>query len=87
MHIKHTAFKTNAIKINIKVTLKIRATPAMSSYRHKSGAQKRQETRQREREVKKDSRTLFEVGAFRREKDKETSIEPEESSVQSVSTE
>ena len=54
----------------------------MSSYRHKSGAQKRQGKKQWEQEVKRDSRTLFEVGAFRRERDQETSIESEESSVQ-----
>ena len=87
LQIKCTAFKRNAIKIVIKLAVKIQATPAMSSYRHKSGAQKRQGKKERELEVKRDSRTLFEVGAFRRERDQETSIESEESSVQSVSTE
>ena len=34
----------------------------MSSYKHKSGAQKRSEKGQRDKETKKNSRTLFQVG-------------------------
>ena len=50
----------------------------MSTYRHKSGAQKRQEQKQREKEIKKlkkGSLTLFDVGAYRRVCDEEASIE------------
>ena len=41
----------------------------MSSYRHKSGAQKRQEKKIREKEAKKASHILFEVGAYKRDKE------------------
>jgi len=60
----------------------------MSSYRHKSGAQKRQEKKIREKEAKKSSRTLFEVGAYKRDKEGDSTLnKPGESSVQSIAEE
>jgi len=60
----------------------------MSSYRHKSGAQKRQEKKTQENEAKKASRTLFEVGAYKRDKEGDSALnKPGESSVQSIAEE
>ena len=60
----------------------------MSSYRHKSGAQKRQEKKIREKEAKKASRTLFEVGAYKRDKEGDSTLnKPGESTVQSIAEE
>ena len=60
----------------------------MSSYRHKSGAQKRQEKKIQEKEAKKASRTLFEVGAYKRDKEGDSTLnKPGESSVQSIAEE
>ena len=46
----------------------------MSSYRHKFGAQKRQGKKIREKEAKKASRTLFEVGAYKGDKEGDSTL-------------
>ena len=60
----------------------------MSFYRHKSGAQKRQEKKIREKEAKKASRTLFEVGAYKRDNEGDSTLNKTGvSSVQSIAEE
>ena len=46
----------------------------MSSYKHKSGAQKRQERQQRVNEEHKGSRRLFDVGVFEGSADPDSQV-------------